>query len=116
MCYDDAIIIDLVRISLEEKDVDLVGVLDSRNLISKVNQYQPAAIIFDLNMALKLGSDIINTIKTKNIPTVIFSSDLNGRQNSLEVGFDHFVQKSPYGFEELENLIDRVLEKEILAA
>ncbi|HYG39765.1 MAG TPA: response regulator [Cytophagales bacterium] len=115
MFYDDAILIDLVRISLEDKGIDVFGFSNTKNIINQVKQYDPLAVILDLNIAVEIGKETINSLKAFNIPTVIFSSDLNGRKNAEKAGIDFFVKKSSYGFEELEKVIEKILEKEKMA-
>lgn len=112
ICDDEPVLIQLMKLTLEEKGFKVFGAVDGNNYRRKIEMCNPEAIILDLNMITIPGDEICrflkNNFKTRNIPVIIFSSSLNGRKRALEAGADFFIEKKG-DLEELEKVLNGIM-------
>jgi PAS domain S-box-containing protein len=78
VCDDEPSILEVVRILLEQRGYQAVGVTSGREAVERAAELQPAAILLDLVMPGMDGWDTLASLKeclqTRDIPVIIFSA------------------------------------------
>jgi len=108
---DDTDILEICTIILRDKGYTVFTETSCKNVIEKILHSNPQVILMDNKIPETGGITatriIKRTEKTKNIPVVFFSANINVAQLSKEAQADHYLQK-PFDITELENLIGKV--------
>ena len=108
---DDADILTLCSILLQQKGFTVHTASNCANIIDKINEAKPHAILMDNRIPDKGGIEatqlLKNNLSTKNIPVIFFSANTNVEQLSQQAGADYFLQK-PFDIDEMEELIVRI--------
>lgn len=107
VCDDDAGILEVVKIVLEDKGYEVITFADG--ILEKVAQkIKPALLIIDIWIGKADGSKSVKKLKQlenfRNIPMVLFSALTDGRKIAEECGADDFLAK-PF---EIKDLVDKV--------
>lgn len=107
---DDAGILEVVRIILEEKDFEVMTASEGRGIRRRIEKYLPNVVLIDLWMSGMDGEEIIKKLKggrkTKHIPVVAMSALGDGRTRAEDSGADDFVGK-PFDIDELASLMKK---------
>jgi len=105
---DDADILTLCSILLQQKGFKVYTAANCTNIIDKVSTAKPDAILMDNRIPDRGGIEATQLIKnnpsTKHIPVIFFSANTNVEQLSQQAGADYFLQK-PFDIDEMEALI-----------
>jgi len=105
---DDADILTLCSILLQQKGFKVHTAANCGNIIDRINQAKPDAILMDNRIPDKGGIEatqlLKNNLSTKHIPVIFFSANTNVEQLSQQAGADYFLQK-PFDIDEMEALI-----------
>lgn len=108
---DDAAILDVLRIILEESGYDVETVADEAALHDFPNGY-PDLLLLDIWMSGWDGREICRSLKsreeTKHLPILLCSANRDGEQIAREAGADGFVAK-PFDLDALLATIERHL-------
>lgn len=113
VCDDDAGIVDVASIILEEKGYEVATVSRGEDVIQAIKGRLPDLILLDLWMPGITGDKITRRLKsshkTKNIPIIIFSANRDTEEIARNAGANGFICK-PFDITDLENIIAKILE------
>lgn len=116
VCDDDAGILDVVTIILEEMGHHVTAINDSQEVLSSVHQNPPDLILLDLWMPNISGEELTLRLKekahTQHIPIVIVSASKDTEKIALTAGANSFITK-PFDILELEEVVSKYLETKI---
>ena len=107
---DEPHIVKLVKLSLGDKNYDIVGVTSGKEAISYVKDNTPDILVLDLMMPGVNGYEVCQSVrenpKTKGIPIIILSakSQMLDKLNAIDVGADDYMCK-PFDPDELARRI-----------
>ncbi len=108
VCDDDQDILEMIVLVLETYGYHAIGESNSPNLFSKIEKEHPGLIIIDLWMPLMTGDEVVKRLRTcpetQNLPVIIISASINGKETADNAGASHFISK-PF---DIVNLIDKV--------
>lgn len=99
VCEDDDMVIKVVQVALQDKNVSLTVARDGQQAIDRLEKGEEFDLILtDLHMPHKNGDDILRVVREdmkKNTPIVMFSSD--GEEEvialALKLGINDFIVK-----------------------
>ncbi len=99
VCEDDDMVVKVVQIALQDKNVDLTVARDGQQAMDRLEKGEEFDLILtDLHMPHKNGDDILRLVREdmkKNTPIVMFSSD--GDEEvialALKLGINDFIVK-----------------------
>jgi CheY-like chemotaxis protein len=119
VCDDEPLVMDLIEGYFEDRGYNVWKSLNGADIRKKIKECDPSVIIMDLNMMIFDGDELPrllkNSIKTKDIPIVIYSSSPDGMQRAQESGADGFIQKKGSSMVELERTVEKLMgEKSIV--
>lgn len=107
---DDAGILEVIKIILEEKGYLVKTLNNVDGVLSIIGIYKPNLILIDLLMPETNGEEIIKLIKNnspkKVIPIIILSACQNLEDLTQKCEADDFLCK-PFELNELENIVDK---------
>jgi DNA-binding NtrC family response regulator len=110
---DNADILDLCTIILEDAGYDIKTSSTSNNIIDQVMAYTPDIIFMDNWLPDVGGIDATRALKKhatlKNIPVIYFSANNDVESLAQQAGADGFLSK-PFDIQELEDIISRHLQ------
>lgn len=107
---DEPHIVKLVKLSLGEKNYDIIGVTSGKEALSIIKDKTPDIMVLDLMMPGINGYEVCQAVrenpKTRNIPIIILSakSQMLDKLNAIDVGADDYMCK-PFDPEELARRI-----------
>ena len=108
VCDDDAGIVDVVKIVLEEAGYNVVVSGDSTTAVETIRKLQPDLVLLDLWMPGLGGEQIIPKIKKskklQSIPVIVISASKDTREVAERAGADGFLFK-PFDISDLENTV-----------
>jgi CheY-like chemotaxis protein len=109
---DNADILDLCTIILEDAGYDIKTSSTSNNIIDQVIAYTPDIIFMDNWLPDVGGIDATRALKRhgtlKNIPVIYFSANNDVESLAQQAGADGFLSK-PFDIQELEDIISKHL-------
>ncbi|WP_285060598.1 response regulator [Pedobacter ginsengisoli] len=109
---DNADILDLCTIILEDAGYDIKTSSTSNNIVDQVMAYTPDIIFMDNWLPDVGGIDATRALKRhgtlKNIPVIYFSANNDVESLAQQAGADGFLSK-PFDIQELENIISKHL-------
>jgi CheY-like chemotaxis protein len=110
---DNADILDLCTIILEDAGYDIKTSSTSNNIIDQVMAYTPDIIFMDNWLPDVGGIDATRALKKhstlKNIPVIYFSANNDVESLAQQAGADGFLSK-PFDIQELEDIISKHLQ------
>jgi DNA-binding response OmpR family regulator len=116
---DEAEMIDLVRIILKRKSIEVIGALDGPTGLKTVAEQKPDLVLLDLMMPGMDGWDVYHQLKankeTENIPVIIVTAralDID-RILGLEIAKVNDYLSKPFTPQELINRIQKVLDTQL---
>lgn len=84
---DDERTIELVKLSLRNESIEVIGLTDSRDAVEMVNKYAPRFIMLDLMMPGVKGWEVFDKLKAddfaRNIPIVVVTAKAQGMDKEL---------------------------------
>jgi len=109
---DNADILDLCTIILEDAGYDIKTSSTSNNIVDQVMAYTPDIIFMDNWLPDVGGIDATRALKRhgtlKNIPVIYFSANNDVESLAQQAGADGFLSK-PFDIQELEDIISKHL-------
>lgn len=112
---DDAGILEVLKIILEENGFEVLSLSSPAKLASEMKSFQPDLIMLDIWISGFDGIEVCKKLKTNlqtvATPIILLSAmrDARGRENiQKEALADDFIEK-PFDMDELLNRIDKVL-------
>lgn len=112
VCDDDAGIVDVVKIVLEEAGYEVVVSGDSTTAVEMIRKLQPDLVLIDLWMPGLGGEQIIPKIKKnkklQSIPVVVISASKDTREVAERAGADGFLFK-PFDISDLESTVKKYI-------
>jgi two-component system, cell cycle response regulator DivK len=115
VCDDEPLVMDLIEGYFEEKGYHVWKSLNGADIRKKIRESDPSVIIMDLNMLIFEGDELTrllkNSIRTKDIPIVIYSSSPDARQRAVESGADGFIPKKGSTMTDLEKTVEKLIEE-----
>ena len=113
ICDDDAGIMDLMEIILDEQGYHVIAEIDSLKVKLLIEKECPDLVVLDLWMPVLSGDMILQTIRGmptfKNLPVVAVSASNDGRKIAMAAGATAFVAK-PFDIDHLLEVIARPLD------
>jgi CheY-like chemotaxis protein len=110
---DNADILDLCTIILEDAGYDIKTSSTSNNIIDQVMAYTPDIIFMDNWLPDVGGIDATRALKKhgtlKNIPVIYFSANNDVESLAQQAGADGYLSK-PFDIQELEDIIRKHLQ------
>lgn len=105
---DDASIIDVMQILLEENGYDVITAQNPADIDGLVTQ-NPDIILLDIWMSGVSGNDVCKRIKSnnayKNIPIIMFSANRDTKEIAMQCGANGFIAK-PFEISEVLKVIE----------
>ena len=109
---DDAGILEVTEIVLRDAGFEVQPIASISDLFIKLEQKLPNIILLDLTVSGENGEDVAKKIKsnfrTKDIPLLIMSADINIEKKAQKAGADSFIKK-PYDIYELEKTVKKYI-------
>ncbi|WP_294349623.1 PleD family two-component system response regulator [Sphingobacterium sp.] len=111
ICDDDVLILNVLELALKNELSDVYPVIKSRELLAIVDEVCPDILILDIDMPWLSGDDIVrelrNSEKQADLPVILMSVKLQGKQIASECGADAFLSK-PFELDDLFLLVDKL--------
>lgn len=107
---DEPHIVNLVRLSLDSGEYNVIGAYSAREALSSLSEFEPDLMLVDIMMPGMNGFDLCKEIRskesTKDIPIIILSakSQIHDKLEAIEAGVDDYLAK-PFDPMELEKRI-----------
>jgi len=98
VCEDDIIVLKVIQVALENKNVEAVYFQDGRKALKFLNENDVDLIITDIHMPYHNGDEILKLVREdqqKNTPVVMISSDTQEEVIALarKQGVNEFINK-----------------------
>ncbi|WP_341831935.1 response regulator [Sphingobacterium thalpophilum] len=112
ICDDDQGIVEMLYLFLDLEGYQVLCETNSTNLTKQLIAYQPDLLLFDLWVPVLSGDQLIkiirNTPEIKNIPILVLSASVDGRDVAEGLGSNGFIAK-PFDLNEITSSIHDVL-------
>ncbi|AZA60433.1 response regulator [Chryseobacterium indoltheticum] len=112
ICDDDDSILEVLQMMLEFDGYTVFLENNSTNLIKQINNVNPDLLLMDLWMPVLSGDQLLKTIRTtselKNLPVIIFSASVDGKEIASSAGADTFIAK-PFDMDDISSKIEGLL-------
>lgn len=109
---DDSLIIDLVRMKLQEHHIETKILMDGAEAIANISDIKPDVVVLDLMLPGKSGEEILEEMKRspdiQDIPVIVFTNK-NREENEahlLELGADKYLVKATTDLKDLVTEIE----------
>ncbi|MNK33555.1 Response regulator MprA [compost metagenome] len=104
ICDDDHGILEVLEMMLEIEGFTVFRESNSTNLLSEIKRTSPDLLLMDLWMPVLSGDQILKVIRTseefKNLPVIILSASVDGREIANNAGANGFIPK-PFNMDEM---------------
>jgi CheY-like chemotaxis protein len=94
---DDAAILEVICIILEQENFECVISKDAHELLKLLPKKKPALILLDVLMSGIDGREIATTLKsdpnTQDIPIILMTADIHAEDKAKEARADDFIKK-----------------------
>lgn len=96
---DDERIIEMIKAALEDKGIEVISASNGLEGIEKAKKENPDLILMDIKMPVVDGLEALENLKqdqkTKNIPTVMLTGDLQSAdiERAHNIGIDSYITK-----------------------
>jgi CheY-like chemotaxis protein len=114
---DDADMIELIRVILERRGFEVIGVLGGRAALEAIRREQPDLVLLDLMMPGVGGWEVFRQMKAdenlRDIPVVVVTAKVTPMDKALGLHVakvDDYITK-PFGLQGLADSVERVLKK-----
>lgn len=112
ICDDDLGILEVLEMMLEIEGYTVFKESNSKNLLNEIKRLSPDLLLMDLWMPALSGDQILKIIRSsddlKNLPVIILSASVDGKEISEEAGANSFIPK-PFNMDEMIDDINLVL-------
>lgn len=110
---DDAAILEVVKIILEQNNFQVNTARDKKEIDAALSQQNPDIILLDISISGINGGDLTKQMKAddsyKSIPIVLVSADNNIKKIAEEVGADGYLEK-PFDIDTLIETVNKHLQ------
>ncbi len=114
VCDDDAGILEVIKIILEENDYEVLTTSTGKGIQKLINSYKPGLLFLDLWMPGIEGEEITKILKrekaTKDLPVIIVSALNDTKDIAKKAGADGFLSK-PFTIADLLEVVEKNLKK-----
>lgn len=114
ICDDDLGILEVLEMMLEIEGYTVITESNSTNLIKGINQTFPDILLMDLWMPVLSGDQLLRTIRStkelENLPVIILSASVDGKQIASNSGANDFISK-PFDMDVVSMKIKNLLIK-----
>ncbi|REC42771.1 response regulator [Chryseobacterium piscium] len=112
ICDDDDSILEVLQMLLEIDGYTVYLENNSTNLIKQISNINPDLLLMDLWMPVLSGDQLLKTIRTtselKNLPVIILSASVDGKEIASSAGADMFIAK-PFDMDDVSSGIEKLL-------
>lgn len=114
VCDDDPGILEVIKIILEENNIEVVTASNGKGIQKLIASVKPDMLFLDLWMPGIEGEEITKILKrdpkTKKIPIIIISALNDTKEIAKKVGANGFISK-PFTIEGLLEVVEKNLKK-----
>lgn len=114
---DDTETIELIKMTLEMNNYDMITAFDGKSALKKTQEEKPDLVLLDLDMPNMNGYEVCKSIKTDHstryIPVIILSgtkTKIHDKVAGLQAGADEFMIK-PFDPDELRVRVTQLIQK-----
>ena len=112
ICDDDLGILEVVEMMLEIEGYTVFTESNSTNLLNEIRRVSPDLLLMDLWMPVLSGDQILKMIRAsadiKDLPVIILSASVDGREISYGAGANAFIPK-PFNMDDMMSDISQAL-------
>ncbi|KQS41215.1 response regulator [Pedobacter sp. Leaf194] len=112
ICDDDAGIVDVLELMLEDTGHIVIPELKSLNVKALIENKEPDLLILDLWMPVISGDQILKMIrsnpKTMNLPVIVMSASRDGAEIAAAAGANAYLAK-PFDFDHVLAVVEECL-------
>ena len=92
---DDLDVLEVVQLVLEHKGFEVMASSNPLDVITKIEEGKPDAVLLDIQLGLMDGRDICRDVKKKyrDLPVILFSANINYKTSFEEYEADGFIAK-----------------------
>lgn len=112
ICDDDHGILEVLEMMLEIEGFTVFTESNSTNLLNEIKRNTPDLLLMDLWMPVLSGDQILKMIRTtedyKNLPVIILSASVDGKEIANNAGADDFIPK-PFNMDDIISNINHLL-------
>ncbi|WDF67098.1 response regulator [Sphingobacterium oryzagri] len=113
ICEDDSAIADVLKVGLEQEDLNVQVETNSVFAFGKLLDFKPEIVIVDLQMPVVSGDMLIQTIRgnrtLKNCFILCITANDRGREIALDAGANMIIHK-PFQLQQLIDVVRSVLD------
>jgi len=112
---DDKLLRDLLTEKLERSGFKVVGAIDGKQALEKLNDVAPALIILDLVLPGLDGFEILHHLKenpaTKTIPVLVLSNlgDKSDVRRAKDLGAKEYLIKAHYTLDDITRRVEEMV-------
>lgn len=110
ICDDEQEILDITCLILEDSGFEVLGVINSGEVIKLVERERPDVLLIDLWMPGMSGDQVITELRKNeqitHLPIVVISASKDGKGIAYASGADDFLEK-PYDIEALVKIVQK---------
>jgi CheY-like chemotaxis protein len=108
ICDDDAGILEMIVIILEDSGYHVIAEQNSVNLYQLIELEKPALLLLDLWMPVLSGDQVLMHLRsnpeTQDLPVIVLSASTDGAKIAKDAGANGYIAK-PF---DIDDLLDRV--------
>ncbi|WP_256003543.1 response regulator [Pedobacter deserti] len=108
ICDDDADILEMLEMVLEDTPFEVVTETDSRKVLDRVLNLNPDLLLMDLWMPGLSGDQVLKRLRederTRETKVIIMSASRDGQSVAMAAGADGFIAK-PF---DIDALVDKI--------
>jgi DNA-binding NtrC family response regulator len=112
ICDDDAGILDVLELILEDTGHTIIPEINSLNVRSVLDKELPDLVILDLWMPVVSGDQLLNMIRTtpaySHLPVIIISASRDGEQIATDHAASAFIAK-PFDYDHLLTVVEQLI-------
>jgi DNA-binding response OmpR family regulator len=112
ICDDDAGILEMMEMIIEEYGFEVISEANSLNVLSRLEQEKPDLLLLDIWMPLLSGDQVLKSIKGNSkfvdLPVIMYSASTEGQMIASCCGADDYIAK-PFDMDDLEAKIRKLI-------
>ena len=112
ICDDDAGILEMMEMIMEEYGYEVITEANSFNLLRRLELDKPDLLLLDIWMPLFSGDQVLKSIKADSkfvgLPVIMYSASSEGQAIALGCGADDYITK-PFDIDDLEIKIRKLI-------
>jgi CheY-like chemotaxis protein len=112
ICDDDAGILEMIVIILEDSGYHVIAEQNSVNLYQLIELEKPALLLLDLWMPVLSGDQVLMHLRsnpeTQDLPVIVLSASTDGAKIAKDAGANGYIAK-PFDIDDLLDRIENIL-------